>query len=752
MRLTACALALSLCLTAWGQAFRMARGEAVAIVLQDSTGAPVEAARMLSSDLQRILDAQVALEANTEQTPLNIPVNKTIIVGTNERAFQPHEHQAYRLRAEGTDRLIIEGSDALGTAFGCTTLSRLLGVSPWEWWTEVESLQRDSFSLDTPIYSRPYVEHRGIFINDEDWGLAPWATRRQGGREEGSKWKYTIGPEVTERLCQLLLRLKADTYWPAMHECSQPFFLIEGNREVVARYGIHIGTSHCEPLACNAAGEWAVRGTGDYDYKNNGEAVRRFWQQRLDSVAGQPIIYTLGMRGLHDGAMQGAKTAEERRDLLQQIIADQRGMLSSTLARRIEDIPQVFIPYKEVLDAMNAGLHVPDDVPIMQCDDNYGYIRWPEDSILARPAGNGLYYHVSYWGRPHDYLWLSTTHPAVMQEELTRFAQSGRQQVWVLNVGDLKPAEYQTQLFMDIAWNPKDFSTANDWRRHLTDFLRENLHRDDVEGIVTDLAQWYDLMLRCRPEFLAGTRTEERDERWKHPSDLPWTLEEMTAYRDSLAAIASRTKAQTLTEYQLVAYPLLASAQMAGKHVAATLARHGMGDWQTSDMAHDSIQALTALYNQGRWDGFMDAAPRRLPVFQRVEHTTAEGSLPREGDYVLDTTLGNTLTCLGEGQTLSFDVETDKRTDSLAITLDILPTHPRHGEKLTVGISVDGGEEAVCDLTTYDRSEQWKRNVLANAATTRVTLKTDRRRRHTISIVARSGGEVFPLRLRVGKL
>ena len=58
------------------------------------------------------------------------------------------------------------------------------------------------------------------------------------------------------------------------------------------------------------------------------------------------------------------------------------------------------------------GCKCPIEVTLMWCDDNYGYIRhFPTAAERARKGGNGVYYHVSYWGRPHDYLWLGTVHP-----------------------------------------------------------------------------------------------------------------------------------------------------------------------------------------------------------------------------------------------------------------------------------------------------------------------------------------------------
>ncbi len=446
-------LLLSLLFTAPARAqgsFTIPRGSQVLILTSDSLPSPaLKAVEMLSADLMRTLSAK----AVTGNTPLPLP---TISVSLSPQSFPQGTHEAYRLStAEGI--LSIEGSDALGTAYGVLQLSRWLGVSPWEWWaeTEIEPLESFSLTLPQPTVEAPYVEHRGIFINDEDFSLAPWATRFDSSQAT-DRWPNVIGPEVTERICQLLLRLKADTYMPAMHDGTRPFFLTPGNATVARSYGIFISTSHCEPMACNTNGEWKERGQGDYNFASNREAVLSFWQERLDEVASQPTIFTIGMRGVHDDPMHGASSDIERRDLLEQVFAAQQSMLRKTLAPdAYEQALQVFIPYKEVLDAVNAGLSIPPEAAVIQCDDNYGFIRWPSDSMLARPAGTGLYYHVSYWGRPHDYLWLSTTHPRLMQEELTRFALAGRQRLWTLNVGDIKPAEYQTPLFMAIAWGPR---------------------------------------------------------------------------------------------------------------------------------------------------------------------------------------------------------------------------------------------------------------------------------------------------------
>jgi len=726
--------------------FVIKRGQTVnASVGKEEASVVQQATKMLAQDLENVLKATLSITPDCESADL--------VIETNPGAFDSPKHQVFRLSCSKSGTLKIEGSDAMGTAFGLMELSRRMGVSPWTWWAEAEIPIRQTFtlSLDKPIEEAPFVEHRGIFINDEDWGLAPWAARQEPEANADRQWRYAIGPQVTERICQLLLRLKADTYWPAMHECTRPFFLTQGNREVVQRYGISIGTSHCEPMACNAAGEWEVRGKGEYDFINNREAVLRFWQQRLDSVAQQPIIYTLGMRGVHDGAMQGVRNTQEHIAALEEIFQVQRNMLKASTGKDLSQIPQVFIPYKEVLDAVNAGLRIPLEVAVIQCDDNYGYIRWPHDSLLSRPGGTGLYYHVSYWGRPHDYLWLSSTHPGVMQEELQRFAHSGKQRLWILNVGDIKPAEYQTQLFMDLAWNPDCISGPSGWQQHLNAFLTANLSlsasSQQLKHLTEGMVRYYDCLLQCRPEFLGGTRTEERDPKWKTITDLPWSEEELASYASTLLQLSTEVERRepTTAWFHLVQYPVQGAAQMAQKYVSAQLARHGKGDWATSDAAHDSIQSLTERYNSNRWEGFMDASPRRLPVFNRVPHQMANAPLPAyPSQTIFDI----------ERPLMDIDIPfrtSKKECDNVQVEVSILPTHPRHSEPLCMTVEVDGEKSAPLDFSTQGRSEQWKQNVLRNRATQTVRLPLKKGRRHHVKLQSVSGGEIFPLRMRIIK-
>jgi hypothetical protein len=136
----------------------------------------------------------------------------------------------------------------------------------------VVPLKKSTISLPVDFEDKqfPKVQFRGIFINDEDWGLTPWSSKTyeaEAKLEAGidpakTKKMATIGPKTYARIFELLLRLRANSIWPAMHEVTVPFYFVQGNREMAERYGIYIGSSHCEPLARNSATEWDIVGRG----------------------------------------------------------------------------------------------------------------------------------------------------------------------------------------------------------------------------------------------------------------------------------------------------------------------------------------------------------------------------------------------------------------------------------------------------------------------------------------------------------
>ena len=726
------------------------------------------ALKLFMRDYQSVFSASAAVDARQGNiivgTVGKSPLLKAVSADVSALAGKK---QAFLLQVLPDGKLLVAGSDSHGTAYGIMELSRLIGVSPWEWWADVTPEKKTSFVLPAEYQTlqSPSVEYRGIFINDEDWGLMPWSSQTY----EPSDIKGHIGPKTNARIFELLLRLRANTYWPAMHECTLPFFLTEGNRKVAEEYGIFIGSSHCEPMVCSAAGEWRRRGQGDYDYVNNSASVYKFWEDRVKEVAQQGNIYTLGMRGVHDGQMQGAKTVAEQKAVLERVLKDQRGLLQKYVNKDVTAIPQAFIPYKEVLDIYNAGLQVPDDVTLIWCDDNYGYIRhFPTAEERARKGGNGIYYHVSYWGRPHDYLWLGTFSPYLLHQQMKLAYDRGIQKMWVLNVGDIKPAEYQIELFLDMAWNIDEVNEIG-VTAHLKSWLGREFGSNCAEELLPAMEAHYQLSYIRKPEFMGNTREEERDPKYKVIKDLPWseqTISERLRSYTVLSDVVERMESNIPTDrqdayFQLVKYPVQAAAQMNRKILTAQLARHSKADWKQSDAAFDSIASLTQQYNSlqnGKWNRMMDFQPRKLPVFKRVEHTTATEPMVTDRKIfckwnAMECTYGKPVPYEGlgyerkaagirKGSSLTFAFD-DYGKDSVEVEIRLLPSHPLDEKQLRFAISVDEAVPQTVSYETKGRSEEWKENVLRNQAIRKVTLPINKQASHKLVITALDEGVVL---------
>lgn len=726
------------------------------------------ALKLFMRDYQSVFSASAAVDARQGNIIVGT-VGKSLLLKavSADVSALAGKKQAFLLQVLPDGKLLVAGSDSHGTAYGIMELSRLIGVSPWEWWADVTPEKKTSFVLSAEYQTlqSPSVEYRGIFINDEDWGLMPWSSQTY----ESSDIKGHIGPKTNARIFELLLRLRANTYWPAMHECTLPFFLTEGNRKVAEEYGIFIGSSHCEPMVCSAAGEWRRRGQGDYDYVNNSASVYKFWEDRVKEVAQQGNIYTLGMRGVHDGQMQGAKTVAEQKAVLERVLKDQRGLLQKYVNKDVTAIPQAFIPYKEVLDINNAGLQVPDDVTLIWCDDNYGYIRhFPTAEERARNGGNGIYYHVSYWGRPHDYLWLGTFSPYLLHQQMKLAYDRGIQKMWVLNVGDIKPAEYQIELFLDMAWNIDEVNEIG-VTAHLKSWLGREFGSNCAEELLPAMEAHYQLSYIRKPEFMGNTREEERDPKYKVIKDLPWSeqtiserLRSYTVLSDVVERMESNIPADRQDAYfQLVKYPVQAAAQMNRKILTAQLARHSKADWKQSDAAFDSIVSLTQQYNSlqnGKWNRMMDFQPRKLPVFKRVEHTAATEPMMTDRKMLckwnaMECTYGKPVPYEGlgyerkaagirKGSSLTFAFD-DYGKDSVEVEIRLLPSHPLDEKQLRFAISVDEAVPQTVSYETKGRSEEWKENVLRNQAIRKVTLPINKQASHKLVITALDEGVVL---------
>lgn len=542
---------------------------------------------------------------------------------------------------ETDGKTVIAGSDKRGTIYGIYDLSEKIGVSPWYWWADAEPVHADKLYIDLPeggyTEGEPSVKYRGIFLNDE-YNLNQWSQSQGSGN---------MNNETYNKIFELLLRLKANYLWPAMHEYSTAFNATENNAKNADIYGIVMGSSHCEMLLRNNVGEWdafynewkaehpdkKIKGSNSeeaYDYTDEGgvankEMLLDYWSERVRENGAYENTYTIGMRGVHDGSWSpsAASTTEEKKALLSEIMSEQRKILAEEIGSNIEDIPQVFIPYKEIQTIYNAGLEVPDEVTLMWTDDNYGYIRQTAtDEERKRSGGAGIYYHVSYYGRPTSYLWLCTTQPGLMREELVKAYDTGADRIWVLNVGDLKPAETQIEYFTKLARNVDQMRNA-DIRDVLADNAKRDINLNDEQAAeYADIqAEFYRLANSRRPEFENKdvlSLTANGDEAAKYIDELS-TLTERS---EQLYSELNETKKYTFFEMQL--YPLRSVKNIAVSYIqsdrADMYAEQGRGAAQNkyaaeAEAAAAQIEADTNEYNAmlgEKWNKIMNLKPAKL--------------------------------------------------------------------------------------------------------------------------------------------
>ncbi|KAA6319455.1 hypothetical protein EZS27_030653, partial [termite gut metagenome] len=350
---------------------------------------------------------------------------------------------------EGIDKaLVIAGSDKRGTIYGIYELSNQIGVSPWYYWADVPVKKQANLYIIPGTYTdgEPAVKYRGIFLNDEAPALSGWSSETFGG----------FNSKFYEKVFELILRLKGNFIWPAMW--GNAFYDDDpANGPLADEMGIIIGTSHHEPLG-RAHDEWRRYGSGKWDYSVNPKVLTDFWTSGMERIKNWESVVTIGMRGDGDEAMSQSTNIA----LLEKIVKDQRTIISKITKKKATETPQIWALYKEVQDYYDKGMRVPDDVTLLLCDDNWGNVRkLPELTAKPRKGGYGMYYHFDYVGGPRNYKWLNVSQVQRIWEQMNLTYRYGVKELWVVNVGDLKPMEYPIQFFLDMAWNPDRYNENN---------------------------------------------------------------------------------------------------------------------------------------------------------------------------------------------------------------------------------------------------------------------------------------------------
>ncbi|WP_041616094.1 glycosyl hydrolase 115 family protein [Spirosoma linguale] len=506
--------------------------------------------------------------------------------------------------------LIIAGSDRRGTAYGVFELSKQIGVSPWYWWADVPVEKRTEIYLksNVTLTDAPAVKYRGIFLNDEAPALSGWTKEKFGG----------FNHKFYEKVFELILRLKGNYIWPAMW--GNAFYADDSlNIKMADKYGIVIGTSHHEPLM-RAHDEWRRAGGGPWNYETNPDKLRQFWRDGMKRATNEKIV-SVGMRGDGDAPM----SRETATALLERIVTDQRTIISDVTGKPAAETPQLWALYKEVQEYYDKGMRVPDDVTLLLCDDNWGNLRkLPKPGEKPRKGGYGIYYHFDYVGGPRNYKWLNTNPLPRIWEQMNLAWQHKVRDIWIVNVGDLKPMEFPISFFLDFAWNP-DRMDADDLTAYTEQWAAAQFGKPHARDIAHLLARYAKYNSRRKPELLDANTYPSLDE-WKtvvgEYSELLTKAQQVNndlpaSYRDAY--------------FQLVLHPIKACANLNDMYYHVALNKDAYRHkWNTTNRYADKVKELYAndslitqqyhQLNNGKWNHLMSQTHIGYTYWQQPEH------------------------------------------------------------------------------------------------------------------------------------
>ena len=597
-------------------------GESFALCISDNDNIAVKlAAKNLASDFRKVCDASVTISSSVSDARIiagtigkSAAIDQLVKDGKIDAKSLNGKVEKYILNIiDG--KLVIAGSDRRGTVYGIYELSRQMGVSPWYYWMDVPVKKQTAVYVVNGIYTdgEPAVRYRGIFLNDEAPCLTTWVKNTFGTNYGGH--------DFYEKVFELVLRLKGNYMWPAMW--SWAFYADDPlNMKTADDMGIMMGTSHHEPMS-RAQQEWHRSrqnkdyGNHEWNYATNKKGLDNFWLGGVERNKNTEDVITIGMRGDGDMAM-----SEERNvKLMENIVANQRKLISQARGKAAKDVPQVWALYKEVLDYYDDGMRVPDDVTMLLCDDNWGNVRRvPTLKERQRKGGWGLYYHVDYVGAPRNSKTINVTPIQNMWEQLSLAYENGIQKLWILNVGDLKPMEYPIQLFMDMAWNygkTKEGGKSNvdcisNLLDHTKEFCSTFVGEDEAAEATRILNLCCKLNGRCTPEMLDARTYNLETGEWAKVVDEYKTLE-IDALRQYVGLPADAKDAY----FQSILFPIQLMANLHQMYYAQAMnnSLHKAGDaamneWADKcEMYFKRDAKLMAQYNKeiagGKWDGMM---------------------------------------------------------------------------------------------------------------------------------------------------
>lgn len=369
---------------------------------------------------------------------------------------------------------------------------------------------------------------------------------------------------------------------------------------------------------------------------------------------------------------------------------------------------------------------------------------------------------------------------------MTKAYENGAKKMWIVNVGDIKPAEYDTEFFLDLAWDINSIKSDG-----INDYLKKWISREFRGNIASELSfvlkEYYRLAFLRKPEYMGWSQTEPTTPVKLSDFSAEESQNRITAYNnliqkvDSLSAFIPAEKKDAW--FQLVVYPVKGAAYMNHKFLYWKLVAITPDESQRekcellSAEAYQKIKELTDFYNtkmsNGKWNHMMSMHPRNLPVFDSIKKTefskevsiseTSNKTFIQANQFVAKKGVNEyqwkTINGLGysdnaitlfplkqhyfktEKPSVSYEFEIEKAGD-YEIEIHLPPTHSNNFD-YEIEVQTDGDKTQSFSINSKERDKTWKENVLRNSAIVKLPVSITNIGKHTITITVNQTGIVL---------
>lgn len=699
------------------------------------------------TDESKLAGAVVIVGTIGENSLINKAISKGLLDANDiEGKWECYKISFIENLTEQIDKaLIIVGSDKRGCIYGLYHISEMMGVSPWVWFADAVPAKKETVLLNKrdieTTSHEPSVRYRGIFINDESPSFTSWANGKYGQLNE----------KMYAHVFELILRLKGNYLWPAMWSNN---FSEDGlddkyaNIKLANTYGVVMGASHHEPM-CRAGVEWQriykkYSDNNSWDFSKNRDAISEFWKDGIIRNHEYENIINLGMRGENDSHLAGSFSYNVQ--LLKDIILTQKDIL---VREGLQDVPKMFVVYKEVEKYWNGGIDKItgeeveglkhwknedgtsplDDVIVMLCEDNYGNVRsLPK---VERKGGWGMYYHFDYNGAPRSYMWINVMQLEKTWEQLSEAFDYGVRDVWIVNVGDIKPMEMQMSYYMNLAYDFDTYGTNAKIKpgQYYSDFARQQfsygLSEMDIEGIAQLLADYSKLNGICKPEYA-------REDIYS--LEIFNEAKKMLAWCLNIKERSNELKKRIPIElqdayYQLIYYPAVASANITIMYIYSAYNKKYAAEGNILANSYAKLveecitydRELQDYYNntmsKGKWKGMMS----QIHYGYTEWHPTS--AQPLKPVYIEETNNGKRLTCEIESVQLDCIISNEYNQKETPV-IDNLPSGTYVESNGYISISSEDftySKATTIETTNEIKKTEWK--VIPNYGRTSASIK-----------------------------